>query len=164
VPARFGEPSRSLGEGGSKLRPYNRNPGAVWMDRGLASLGRFAGALFLRDPSILQSHILGPAAIVVIASAIVGTPLFAILGGTAVLLFMHDDVTPATVLIETSSLSVSPTLPPIPLFTLAGFLLAEGNAWGRLRVFSRKSSVVSQQSPVVSLSRQSQSSVVSRQS
>jgi tripartite ATP-independent transporter DctM subunit len=49
---------------------------------------------------------------------------------------MHDGVTPATILIETYSLSVSPTLPAIPLFTLAGFLLAEGRASERLlRVF-----------------------------
>ena len=49
---------------------------------------------------------------------------------------MNDGVTPATILIETYSLSVSPTLPAIPLFTLAGFLLAEGKASERLlRVF-----------------------------
>ena len=49
---------------------------------------------------------------------------------------MVPGVTPATVLIETYSLSVSPTLPAIPLFTLAGFLLAEGRASERLlRVF-----------------------------
>ena len=49
---------------------------------------------------------------------------------------MSDGVTPATVLIETYSLSVSPTLPAIPLFTLAGFILAEGQASARLlRVF-----------------------------
>ena len=49
---------------------------------------------------------------------------------------MSDGVTPATVLIETYSLSVSPTLPAIPLFTLAGFILAEGHASARLlRVF-----------------------------
>ena len=59
-----------------------------------------------------------------------------ILGGAAVVLFMIDGVTPAAVLIETYALSVSPTLPAIPLFTLAGFLLAEGGASARLlRVF-----------------------------
>ena len=72
----------------------------------------------------------------VIVAAVVGAPIFAILGGAAVLLFMSDGVTPATVLIETYSLSVSPTLPAIPLFTLAGFILAEGQASARLlRVF-----------------------------
>jgi C4-dicarboxylate transporter DctM subunit len=74
--------------------------------------------------------------VIVMLAAVVGAPIFAILGGAAVLLFMSDGVTPATVLIETYSLSVSPTLPAIPLFTLAGFLLAEGQASARLlRVF-----------------------------
>ena len=107
-----------------------------WLDRALASLGLVAGVLFLSVPSILQGHSLWFGFIVVIAAAIVGTPLFAILGGTAALLFMHDGTTPATILIETYSLSVSPTLAAIPLFTLAGFLLAEGRASERLlRVF-----------------------------
>jgi C4-dicarboxylate transporter DctM subunit len=87
-------------------------------------------------PAILAGRPLWAAYIVVVASAVAGTPLFAILGGTAALLFMHDGVTPATILIETYSLSVSPTLAAIPLFTLAGFLLAEGHASERLlRVF-----------------------------
>ena len=40
------------------------------------------------------------------------------------------------ILIKTYTLAVSPTLPAIPLFTLAGFLLAEGRSSERLlRVF-----------------------------
>jgi C4-dicarboxylate transporter, DctM subunit len=110
--------------------------GGRWRDRAFASIGILAGILFAQMPSLLESHILWPAAVVIVASAFLGTPLFAILGGTAALLFMHDGVTPATILIETYSLSVSPTLPAIPLFTLAGFLLAEGHASERLlRVF-----------------------------
>jgi len=109
---------------------------ALWIERGLASLGLLAGVLLLRVPSILETHTLWPAFVIVVAAAMVGTPLFAILGGTAALLFMHDGTTPATILIETYTLSVSPTLPAIPLFTLAGFLLAEGRASERLlRVF-----------------------------
>src|SRR5262245_58796406 len=106
------------------------------LDRAIAAIGIVAGILFAQIPSLLQAPILWPAFVVILAAAIVGTPLFAILGGTAALLFMHDGVTPATILIETYSLSVSPTLPAIPLFTLAGFLLAEGHASERLlRVF-----------------------------
>jgi C4-dicarboxylate transporter DctM subunit len=113
-----------------------RSPHSIWIDRALASLGLVAAVLCLRVPSIIEGHSLWPAAIVVIVAAIAGTPLFAILGGTAALLFMHEGVTPATILIETYSLSVSPTLAAIPLFTLAGFLLAEGKASERLlRVF-----------------------------
>jgi tripartite ATP-independent transporter DctM subunit len=110
--------------------------GPTWRDRLAASTGLGAGALFILAPSLIEGRSLWPGFVVVVAAAVAGTPLFAILGGTAALLFMHDGVTPATILIETYSLSVSPTLPAIPLFTLAGFLLAEGRASERLlRVF-----------------------------
>jgi tripartite ATP-independent transporter DctM subunit len=107
-----------------------------WLDRSLASLGILAGLLFIRAPSLIEASPLSAGFIVIVVAAIAGTPLFAILGGTAAFLFMHEGTTPATILIETYSLSVSPTLPAIPLFTLAGFLLAEGHASERLlRVF-----------------------------
>jgi C4-dicarboxylate transporter DctM subunit len=106
------------------------------IDRALASIGIVAGILFAQIPSLLTGHLIWPAALVIVVSAFVGTPLFAILGGTAAFLYLHDGVTPATILVETYSLSVSPTLPAIPLFTLAGFLLAEGHSSERLlRVF-----------------------------
>jgi C4-dicarboxylate transporter, DctM subunit len=109
---------------------------SVWLDRVLAALGIVAGLTFIRNPTLLEGHLLWPGLLVIVAAAIAGTPLFAILGGAAAFLFMRDGVTPATILIETYSLSVSPTLPAIPLFTLAGFLLAEGHASERLlRVF-----------------------------
>jgi tripartite ATP-independent transporter DctM subunit len=107
-----------------------------WIARALASSGLVLGAICLWRPALVEGVALWPAFVVIIAAAIAGTPLFAILGGTAALLFMRDGVTPATILIETYSLSVSPTLPAIPLFTLAGFLLAEGRSSERLlRVF-----------------------------
>ncbi|PYR03846.1 MAG: hypothetical protein DMF97_00980, partial [Acidobacteria bacterium] len=109
---------------------------AMWTDRALATLGIVAGLAFIWPPSLLEGQRLWPGFVVIVAAAIAGTPLFAILGGTAAFLFMREGVTPATILIETYSLSVSPTLPAIPLFTLAGFLLAEGHASERLlRVF-----------------------------
>src|SRR5262249_50578597 len=108
----------------------------IWLDRALASLGIVAGVVLVRMPSLVEGHSLVPVWIVIVVAAVAGTPLFAILGGAAALLFMHDGVTPGTILVETYSLSVSPTLPAIPLFTLAGFLLAEGRASERLlRVF-----------------------------
>jgi C4-dicarboxylate transporter DctM subunit len=115
---------------------------AAWIDRTLAAVGIVLGLLCVWRPALVflvfgsGGRSLWPIFTIVIAAALAGTPLFAILGGTAALLFMRDGVTPATVLIETYSLSVSPTLPAIPLFTLAGFLLAEGHASERLlRVF-----------------------------
>src|SRR5262249_39305731 len=108
----------------------------IWIDRALASIGIVVGILLTRVPSLIEGQSLLPVWIAIVVAAVAGTPLFAILGGAAALLFMRDGVTPATVLVETYSLSVSPTLPAIPLFTLAGFLLAEGHASERLlRVF-----------------------------
>jgi C4-dicarboxylate transporter, DctM subunit len=107
-----------------------------WWGRAIAAAGILAGVVLVRFPTILEHRPAWPGLVAVMAAAFVGGPIFAILGGAAVLLFMSDGVTPATVLIETYSLSVSPTLPAIPLFTLAGFLLAEGQASARLlRVF-----------------------------
>ena len=121
--------------GFNALNP-SREPAVKSLDRAVASLGILAGIVLIRVPSLIEGHTLWPIGIVIVVAAFAGTPLFAILGGTAAFLFMHDGVTPATVLIETYSLSVSPTLPAIPLFTLAGFLLAEGRASERLlRVF-----------------------------
>src|SRR5256886_9985887 len=107
-----------------------------WLDRSLASLGTLAGILFIRAPSLIEGAPLPLGFAIIVVAAVAGTPLFAILGGTAAFLFMREGTTPATILIETYSLSVSPTLPAIPLFTLAGFILAEGHASTRLlRVF-----------------------------
>jgi len=124
--------ARSASEGGS-LSGERASP---WPDRSLAALGILAGILFIRAPSLIEGAPLPLGFAIIVAAAVAGTPLFAILGGTAAFLFMHEGTTPATILIETYSLSVSPTLPAIPLFTLAGFLLAEGRASERLlRVF-----------------------------
>ncbi len=110
--------------------------GPSWTARIAGAAGIAAGAVLVTHPALLASRPAWPGLLIVLAAAAVGAPIFAILGGAAVLLFMSDGVTPATVLIETYSLSVSPTLPAIPLFTLAGFILAEGHASARLlRVF-----------------------------
>ena len=110
--------------------------GTSWPARLAGAAGIVVGLVLAQAPGLLEHHSVWPGLILVIAAAAVGAPIFSVLGGAAVLLFMADGVTPATVLIETYSLSVSPTLPAIPLFTLAGFILAEGHASTRmLRVF-----------------------------
>jgi hypothetical protein len=110
--------------------------GSVWTDRALASLGIAAGALFLLVPSILQKP-----------RAVAGLrhrrrcrrwPARRCSRSSAAWRRCSSCTRrhAGTILIETYSLSVSPTLPAIPLFTLAGFLLAEGHASERLlRVF-----------------------------
>ncbi len=116
--------------------PVGSKGRALHVDQALASIGIVAGVVFLRAPSLIEQTPLAVGLLVIVVAAVAGTPLFAILGGAAAFLFMHDGTAPGTILIETYSLSVSPTLPAIPLFTLAGFLLAEGHASERLlRVF-----------------------------
>jgi tripartite ATP-independent transporter DctM subunit len=109
---------------------------SAWWGRLIGAAGILVGFALVQFPGVLEHRPAWPGLVIVMLAAVAGAPIFAILGGAAVLLFMSDGVTPATVLIETYSLSVSPTLPAIPLFTLAGFLLAEGQASARLlRVF-----------------------------
>ena len=68
--------------------------------------------------------------------AVLGTPIFILLGGTALLLFWGGGVTVAAIPAETYRIVASPIFPTIPLFTLAGFILSEGRASERLvRVF-----------------------------
>jgi tripartite ATP-independent transporter DctM subunit len=110
--------------------------GPGWIHRTVAATGALAAGWIIRSPQILEQQSFGPWLAALLVAAACGTPIFALLGGAAVLLFMIDAVTPAAVIIETYALNTSPTLPAIPLFTLAGFLLAEGQASGRLlRVF-----------------------------
>jgi C4-dicarboxylate transporter DctM subunit len=107
-----------------------------WSGRLAASTGLLIGALIASDPSRLAGRAVWPGLALVVLGGALGAPIFAILGGAAAVLFIADGITPAAILVETYSLSVSPTLPAIPLFTLTGFLLAEGRASERLlRVF-----------------------------
>lgn len=107
-----------------------------WSGRAIAALGIASALALVRAPGLVEGMPAAPLIALIIAAGVFGAPIFAILGGIAVWLFMIDGVPPAAVLVETYALSTSPTLPAIPLFTLAGFLLAEGGASARLlRVF-----------------------------
>lgn len=104
----------------------------LWWGRAAAGTGLAVGGVLAQAPTAIEGGSFLPWLGVLIVAAVCGAPIFAILGGAAVLLFMMDGVTPAAVLIETYALNTSATLPAIPLFTLAGFLLAEGQASSRL--------------------------------
>jgi tripartite ATP-independent transporter DctM subunit len=110
--------------------------GTTWRIRAAALTGVIAAVAVVAFPGVIGGAGLPVGLGILLAGAALGAPLFALLGGAAVLLFMSDGITPVAVLIETYALSVKATLPAIPLFTLAGFLLAEGHASLRLlRVF-----------------------------
>jgi tripartite ATP-independent transporter DctM subunit len=107
-----------------------------WRGRTVAAVGIIVGALLGQFPGWLDGGPAWPWLLLIIVATGAGSPIFAALGGAAVILFMTEGVPAAAVPVETYRLTVSPTLPAIPLFTLAGFLLAQGDASARLmRVF-----------------------------
>jgi TRAP transporter, DctM subunit len=81
---------------------------------------------------VSAEHLASPALLILLASAVLGAPIFVILGGTALILFWRASIPIAAVAVGHYGLVVNPSIPSIPLFTLAGFLLAEGGASKRL--------------------------------
>ncbi|MFT3867675.1 MAG: TRAP transporter large permease subunit [Nibricoccus sp.] len=73
-----------------------------------------------------------PAMTILFLAVILGAPIFTALGGAAMILLWTagEPITPVPLKIY--QLTVNPTLPSIPLFTLAGFFLAESKAAHRL--------------------------------
>ena len=75
--------------------------------------------------------------VVLIALALVGTPLFIVFGGLAVVLFAIGGIDTSTVIIAVSRMGTNSVLIAIPLFTFAGYLLAESGMPARLIALSR---------------------------
>ena len=70
--------------------------------------------------------------ILLIIIALMGAPLFAVIGGAALLGFYREEIDLAVIAIEIYRLAEMPVLLAIPLFTFAGYLLSESNAAVRL--------------------------------
>ncbi len=71
-------------------------------------------------------------AIISIFFAFIGAPLFTVLGGLAILFFLLSGVDVSAVIIEMARIAVSPVLITIPLFTFAGYLMAESGTPRRM--------------------------------
>ena len=72
------------------------------------------------------------AVVILIALALIGAPLFAIIVSSALLGFQAEEIDLQVVTIEIYRLAEMPILLAIPLFTFAGYLLGESNAPHRL--------------------------------
>ena len=72
-----------------------------------------------------------PLLIVMIVSAVAGVPIFAVLGGIALLMFASNGVL-ETVPGEAYTMLIGVHVPALPLFALSGFLLSESGAGARL--------------------------------
>ena len=107
-------------------------PAAAWARRAivLAAVMAAFGLAWVSEASVSAWR--WPLVAVVLGATIVSAPIFVLLGGLAVVLFYADGVTIMSVPAQTLQIVSQPTLPTIPLFTLAGTLLASGerrNGW-----------------------------------
>ena len=85
---------------------------------------------------IAPGKLVAPALAALLAATVLGAPVFTTLGGAALILFWGAGLPIASIPLDHYRLVTNPSLPTIPLFTLAGYFLAEGGASKRLvRVF-----------------------------
>lgn len=76
-------------------------------------------------------------ALLLIALAFFGSPLFSIIGAIALLAFHAVDIDTSAIIVEMYRLASQPTLIAIPLFTFAGYVLAESKTPKRLVALSQ---------------------------
>jgi C4-dicarboxylate transporter, DctM subunit len=104
----------------------------TWLGRGLAlalaaGLALLAGVLPV-SPERLEI----PALIALAVATLLGAPVFTALGGAALILFWGNELPIQAVPLKHYSLTTNDLLPSIPIFTLAGYFLAESGASQRL--------------------------------
>ena len=90
-----------------------------------------AGAVFALHMN-LESLPLSLGALVLLALLFMGSPIFAELGGLGLLLLGHEGLPLASMALSHYQITVNPSLPALPLFTLAGLVLAKTKASERL--------------------------------
>src|SRR5215831_15607789 len=105
--------------------------------RAVAALGIVAGLVVNHYRAGMTGHSLAPWLLLVLAAGVVGAPIFALLGGIALFASMTLGNPPLGLpMMAYQELTTSTGIAAIPLFTVSGFLLAEGKSSERLlRVF-----------------------------
>jgi C4-dicarboxylate transporter, DctM subunit len=99
----------------------------------VAALGLVAGFLIHLNADSFEGHALWPWLTGIVVASILGAPIFVLLGGIAIFASLVNGNTPVVLMIRAyEQLTTSAGLAAIPLFTLAGFLLAEGRSSERL--------------------------------
>jgi len=87
-------------------------------------------------PPVEPAKLVLPGLVGLLVAVVLGAPIFVMLGGAALILFWGEEIPIASISLTHYSMVTNPTLPTVPLFTLAGYFLAEGGASKRLiRVF-----------------------------
>lgn len=100
--------------------------------KALSGVIALALALLVGAGPVSASALTIPGLAVLLLAMLAGAPLFAIVGGSALILLLDANVPLASTAVNHYSLTANPSLPAIPLFTLAGYFLAESGAPRRL--------------------------------
>jgi tripartite ATP-independent transporter DctM subunit len=101
--------------------------------RAIAACGIVAGLLLNQYRAGLVDQSFLPWLVLVLAAGILGSPIFTLLGGIALFASLVRGTPPAVLpLMAYQQLTTSSGIAAIPLFTVAGFLLAEGRSSERL--------------------------------
>ncbi len=79
-----------------------------------------------------QPWMVWPGLLALLAALLAGAPIFAMLGGLALALFWQEGLPLASVALSHYQITVNPSLPALPLFTLAGLIFARTGAAARL--------------------------------
>ena len=79
-----------------------------------------------------QPLMVWPSLLVLLGALLAGAPIFAMLGGLALALFWSEGLPLASVALSHYQITVNPSLPALPLFTLAGLIFARTGAAARL--------------------------------
>ena len=112
------------------------NSGPQWWVRVLSSTVVLLASWILWEGWIPVDRILLPGVIMLITAMLLGAPIFSVLGGATLLYLWREDFPIAGVATSHYSMSTEALIPTIPLFTLAGYFMAESKASQRLvRVF-----------------------------
>ena len=113
------------------IRILARLPGG-WRARAIAASFVAVPILLGWTEDLPGSGVLLPLLLIIVLATTLGAPIFVGLGGVAAVLLWNNYDPVSAIAVETYNLALKPILPTIPLFTLAGYILAEGGTPGRL--------------------------------
>ena len=110
--------------------------GPHWKYRILSAAGILAMGMLVSRQGLDPEQWLIPGIVLLLGATLLGAPLYTALGGATLLYLWREDFPLSGMATSQYSLSTEALIPTIPLFTLAGYFMAESQASKRLvRVF-----------------------------
>lgn len=107
-----------------------------WRGRSVAIAFTAVAAWCVMHPPVAPDKLVIPAMVLLVVATVLGAPIFVTLGGTAAILFWGRGEPLVSLPLDHYDQVTNPILAMVPLFTLAGYFLAESGASKRLvRVF-----------------------------